>query len=112
VLSNQSYRTPYEAAMDECGIKMFSGYQLSQLVREVVPETSVIFNQVTRLIAREHFIDFSRRESLRFYSGRTLTGRGGRKKHVEKPSSGPLQHELHMKSPGCKRDALRREASA
>jgi hypothetical protein len=29
----------------------------------------VIFNQLTQLIAREYFIDFSRRESFRSYAG-------------------------------------------
>jgi hypothetical protein len=34
---------------------------------ELVPETS-IFNELTRLIAREHFINVSRCESFRSYS--------------------------------------------
>jgi hypothetical protein len=34
---------------------------------EVVPEASVIFNQLTRPIAREDFINFSLRESFRSY---------------------------------------------
>jgi hypothetical protein len=34
---------------------------------EMVPETSVIFNQLTRLVAREYFNNFSRRESFRSY---------------------------------------------
>jgi hypothetical protein len=35
---------------------------------ETVPETSVsICNQLTRLCAREDFIEFSRRESLKLY---------------------------------------------
>jgi hypothetical protein len=34
---------------------------------DIVPETYVIFNQLTRLIARENFINFSRRKSFRSY---------------------------------------------
>jgi hypothetical protein len=33
----------------------------------MVPETSAIFNQLIQLIAREDFINVSRRESLRSY---------------------------------------------
>jgi hypothetical protein len=42
--------------------KIFSGYQPCQLVknhqrfREMVPETSVVFNQLARLMTREDFI--------------------------------------------------------
>jgi hypothetical protein len=31
---------------------------------KMVPETSVIFNQITRLRALEHFIKFTRRETI------------------------------------------------
>jgi hypothetical protein len=34
---------------------------------DMVPETSVIFNQLTRLVAREDFINVSRLESFRSY---------------------------------------------
>jgi hypothetical protein len=34
---------------------------------EMVPETSVIFNQLTWLIAREDYINFSRRETFTSY---------------------------------------------
>jgi hypothetical protein len=34
----------------------------------MVPETSVTFNQLTRLIARKDFISFIRRESLDLFS--------------------------------------------
>jgi hypothetical protein len=35
---------------------------------DIVPETSVsTWNQLTRLCARENFIEFSRRESFKFY---------------------------------------------
>jgi hypothetical protein len=34
---------------------------------ELVPETSVIFNQLTRVMAREDFINVSRRESFTSY---------------------------------------------
>jgi hypothetical protein len=67
--------------------KMFSGYQACPLVKnnrprfrglfclhhkdqilmmetEMVPETLVTFKQLTRLIAGEDFINFSRRESF------------------------------------------------
>jgi hypothetical protein len=37
------------------------------LMTELIPETS-IFNQLTRLIAREDFINVSRRESFRSYN--------------------------------------------
>jgi hypothetical protein len=37
--------------------------------REMAPEILVIFDQQTRLIAREYFIDFSHRESFRSYIG-------------------------------------------
>jgi hypothetical protein len=35
--------------------------------REMAPEVLVIFNQQTKIIAREYFIDFSHRESSRSY---------------------------------------------
>jgi hypothetical protein len=67
--------------------KIFSGYQLCRLVkyyrrfrdqlcphhqslivgREMVPETCLISNQLTWLIAREDYITLNRRESFRSY---------------------------------------------
>jgi hypothetical protein len=66
--------------------EIFSGYQSYQLTendprfrdhfcrdhpltmgKEMLPEMSVAFNQLTRLTARDDFIDFSRHESFRFY---------------------------------------------
>jgi hypothetical protein len=42
---------------------------------EIVPETSVsTCNQLTRLCAREDFIEFSRRESFKLYIVRRLAG--------------------------------------
>jgi hypothetical protein len=35
---------------------------------EMVPETSVMFNQLARLIAQEDFINFGRHESFISYS--------------------------------------------
>jgi hypothetical protein len=32
--------------------------------KEMVPETSVIFNQLERMMAREYFVEFSGRESF------------------------------------------------
>jgi hypothetical protein len=64
---------------------MFPGYQPCQLIKnywpfrdhlcrqtlmmctEMVPEMSVICNQLTRLIAREDFINFNRGESFGSY---------------------------------------------
>jgi hypothetical protein len=43
----------------------------------MVPETAAVFNQLTRLIGREDFINFSRRESFRSYINH---GNGSRKK--------------------------------
>jgi hypothetical protein len=44
---------------------------------EIVPETSVSsFNQLTRLCAREDFIEFSRRESFKLYSDELLNNLG------------------------------------
>jgi hypothetical protein len=38
---------------------------------DIVPETSVMFNQRTQLIAREDLINFSLRESFRSYISKT-----------------------------------------
>jgi hypothetical protein len=50
---------------------MFSSYQPDHqtlmMEIEMVLEMSVLFNQLTLLIAREDFVDFSRRESFRAY---------------------------------------------
>jgi hypothetical protein len=43
-------------------------HQTLMIGTEIVPETSVIFNQLTRLITREDFINFGRCENLRLYS--------------------------------------------
>jgi hypothetical protein len=40
--------------------------------RDMIPETSVIFNQLTGLIAQADLINFSRRESFRSYSDNSL----------------------------------------
>jgi hypothetical protein len=41
--------------------------QILEMETELVPETSVNFNQLTRLIDREEFINYSRHESNRIY---------------------------------------------
>jgi hypothetical protein len=40
------------------------------MMSEMVPETSVIFSQLTRLIARDDFINFSHNEASRIAGDR------------------------------------------
>jgi hypothetical protein len=42
-------------------------HQILMIGTEIGPQTFVIFNQLTQLIAREDFINISRRESFKLY---------------------------------------------
>jgi hypothetical protein len=57
------------AVTSDCDLhEIISGHQDLTIRTQMASETIVIFNQSTRLTDREHFINFSHRESFRYYS--------------------------------------------
>jgi hypothetical protein len=46
--------------------------QILMMEAEMVPETSVVFDQLTRMLAREGFINLSRLENISSYVARHL----------------------------------------